>query len=925
MKFILIHLTGILVLLTSNLWAQQTGSIEGTVIDFNTEQPISGVLVRVEGTQLSARSDSEGKFKITEVKPGEYNFICLKSGYYSSISDPVKIEGGKICHLSLKMLRGDPDKYLYFSIGGITVTAERDLIPETHETVHKISSGEIEHMQATNLGDILDLIPGVVRKNQPGLQAPSKIGLRGVDGSASSTSSPDQAEAFGTRLIVDDIPISNNVNLNAGTGIALGDVKPTVGGGIDLRKLPADNIQEVEVIAGVPSVEYGDVTGGIIKVKTQSGVAPMRLKMKNNPDTKEFNLGGGFKLANHSSLNLNANYAYGLRDLRFYGDEVKRLNVSSAFDHNFFNKKLELNEKFTFTRWFDDYDVKGDSLVRKAYNHDVILTYGQTAEYKPSRNSSIYFRGFINYTQRENYRRQKEAIDLTYVTDRMTTGTQPATLLQRPYVWEITTTGKEYSMGTKLQMTYRLIHNKFVHNFLVGGEYIYEGNRGEGRQFDPLLPPNKQTGNRPRSFDDVPGFHNLSLYFEDRITANYLIPATLSLGLRGEMYNPQKLGSSKLIESQNGTFWNPRMGLRLKLHKNLQLRTSFGVSSKAPPLLYIYPPPFYQDVLEYNYTATDTLPLMTTYVTHLENRNLQGYQQKKLELSLDYKFHNIGISVTGFTQKTENAPTSVIMPLIEKKYLWRNYPSEEGKELIGQNYLYEIDYARVENLRWVEREGIEFTIRTHRIKPLNMIFRISGSFNYQRDGKKFSKSISNPKKVTEFTTAGDTIVHNLFPVYPYIGEWEKRMIFKYNFDYINRPLGIWLTFTIYHDFLNEKRLYDTDLPSRAAVGYFEDNQYYPISEARARELGLVSEFDKLDTERYRTPASFYFNLTVSKNIYQGMEVSLFVNNILNNRHFYYNRVNISVPANPEIFYGVEFSMMVDPIARSLGSRLFKKE
>lgn len=906
----------IILFVVSAFSQKQTGTLNGTVIDFNSEKPLPNVLLKIEGTTISSHTAKDGSFNIPNIPVGKYSLICLKSNYYSSVSDPVEIRVKKISTITLKMLPGDPEKYLYFSIGGITVTAERDLIPETHETIHKISSGEIEHMQATNLGDILDLIPGIERKNQPGLQSQSHIALRG----ASTEGTTDTPDIFGTRVIVDDIPLSNNANLNTGDGVGYGtNVKSNAETGIDLRFLPADNVKEVEVIAGVPSVEYGDVTSGIVKVKTKSSADPLRLKAKNNPDTREVNFGGGFDLGKNTVMNFNINNAYSLRDLRLDGDEVYRLNLQSIFTHKLMGKKLLLKEKAGFTRFFEDYSVKEDPLATVAYNHDYKITYGQTATYKFNRKSSLYFRGFINYTRRKSYKRKLNVIDPSYVTDRRVNGTQKGVFRASSYSYRITTTGKEYNAGLKFNFRYRYIHHGIIHNLLAGSEYLYDGNKGEGKQFDPLFPISIKSGLRPRSFDEVPSFNQLSIYLEDRISRKIFVPITLTLGLRGEAYNPQGFGGENIVKSQNGTFWNPRAGIKLKLRNNLQIRGSYGISSKAPALASIYPDPVYVDVQEYGRGGLDTL--ITTYVYHLNNENLQGYTQKKFELSLDYKIKNVGLSLNGFQQETKNTPKSVHLPYVRRVYSWPNWPSPEGKILESEENLTLSDYHVVQNLGWVKRQGLELVLKTQRIPWLNMIFRISGSYTFKRYGSNPSLGVSSPRQIT-VVSGSDTTQHDLFPIYPPFSGWRKRLILNYNIDYINKPLGIWLTFTMYHK-AYENYLY-ADYPEsfRRATGYYENGKYYTLSPGQAESWGLKANFEPTDLLTFRYPSTFYFNLTVSKNIYEGMEISLFLNNVFNSRNYYTDKKDILHAANPEIFYGIEFSMRALPFAKFIAHHLF---
>ncbi len=43
----------------------------------------------------------------------------------------------------------------------------------------------------------------------------------------------------------------------------------TAGRGVDLRTVSAGNIESMEVIRGIPSVEYGNLTSGVVIVKTR--------------------------------------------------------------------------------------------------------------------------------------------------------------------------------------------------------------------------------------------------------------------------------------------------------------------------------------------------------------------------------------------------------------------------------------------------------------------------------------------------------------------------------------------------------------------------------------------------------------------------------------------------------------------------------
>ncbi|MDZ7763810.1 MAG: TonB-dependent receptor plug domain-containing protein [Melioribacteraceae bacterium] len=73
-----------------------------------------------------------------------------------------------------------------------------------------------------------------------------------------------EGSSLGTQVIIDGVPVSNTANLQAGIGYS------TAGSGVDLRLIPAENIESVEIIRGVPSVKYGDLVDGAVIVKSKA-------------------------------------------------------------------------------------------------------------------------------------------------------------------------------------------------------------------------------------------------------------------------------------------------------------------------------------------------------------------------------------------------------------------------------------------------------------------------------------------------------------------------------------------------------------------------------------------------------------------------------------------------------------------------------
>ncbi|MFR7876857.1 MAG: TonB-dependent receptor plug domain-containing protein [Butyricimonas paravirosa] len=148
-------------------------------------------------------------------------------------------------------------------------------------TSSKIGRQAIDHLQATSLADLMQLLPGQLLRQNSDMTSPEQFYLR--------TLNVDKNNAFGVSIMVDGIPMSNDVNLNS-------NEFNVVGGGYDLRKIGTDNIESVEVIRGVPSVEYGDLSAGAVIVKTSVGKSHYQARVKVNPSIVQASLGKGWRL-----------------------------------------------------------------------------------------------------------------------------------------------------------------------------------------------------------------------------------------------------------------------------------------------------------------------------------------------------------------------------------------------------------------------------------------------------------------------------------------------------------------------------------------------------------------------------------------------------------------------------------------------------
>jgi len=843
-----------------------SGIVSGRVADENGE-PLPFANVTIKDTPIGCATDEKGYFKIN-IKPGDYTLETSFIGYEKQ-SKKIKVTTGKVLTVNFVL------KLTAFQIGGIEVVGTTELLPDDVSTKTVITSGEIEHYQASSIKDVLDLVPGIQKTDNPGLGKTSQVSVRG--------SEQDQLSAFGTSIIIDETPVSNNSNLQFEklTGSKFGS--PNLGAGVDLRTIPADNIESIEVITGLPSVRYGDFTAGVINIQTKIGSMPHRLKIKSNPSLYEGNLGGGFVIGG-DGLSYNLNFAQSERDIRITGDEYSRLTGQAVYSSNLDENQLVMNNKFNFQLIFDEEEPKGDLQQTKNYNRGYTLGYSNWGKYKPTDGVSVFeYNAFVNIRRENSMRSKLVQSDLRILPNGDTVSI---------YTGKVETKGIEWTVGGRLEWNKVFFTGNIIHKFLIGTNPQYNANTGEGLIIDTLFNYyGAESGRRPYSFDDIPGQFLMNVYLEDKITGNFLFDFNLMLGLRYDMYSPEKFnisglwGDGQLVESSQGTFLNPRLNLMVYFTDYNQMRLSIGTTSKSPAMGTIYPP-------ETVFTWRNPLDSTINYFRY--DRwvpELKGYKEAQYEISYDHKFFNmIGTSITAYYKERNSEPEPQTNPV----FFYQNKN--------GTDYIYYIDvYSLSKNTGHTDSKGVEFTLRTSKIEPLNMEFQIVGAYNFQKYASRNYYYDYAPDlaigQYHNYQVPGIPVDTLIGMFYPSGESWEERFQLNYYIKYTMPKLGLWVTL-------------------RAEQLVWESSQNL---NQQPRDLTLLNPTqlaDYLFTREIKTkPNKWLFNLNVSKSLFAGAEISFYVNNFLDNPAI--NRYNNSLTSvteetrNPSLFYGIEFSMIID--------------
>ncbi len=634
------------------LWVQaQTGyRLAGRIINCSDSEPIAGAVILLDKGYLWAISDGEGRFEITHIERSrvEASISCL--GF---VEEHREIELATTSEPLLICL-----KESNLRIDDVVVTAQRH--SEDYSSSFVVDRTTIDHAQLLNVGHISTLLPGGKSVGDQNLASgPSRIALMAGSGSELGNAS------FGTAIDLDGLRLSSNA--------ATGEIK-----GVDLRSVGASNIESIEVVTGIPSVEYGDLSNGIVKIQTRKGHTPYLVELMVEPKTKQIALSKGFRLGKkRGTLNLNLERTRSVSNLASPYTAYDRNNLNITYSNSFLDGKQQpLHLAVSLGGNLGGYNSEADP-------DQFAQTYTRTRDY--ALRGNIKLNWLLNRSWISNLTLQATA---AYSDQTTTTRTNKSSASTQPYIH---TTEEGYFVGqlydenpeaeiilspTGYWYLNSVNQSKPIHytlkakgdwsrqwgaktnRILLGAEYAGSGNLGRGLDYpDRRYAPTW----RPYRFDEQPFMHTLSLFLEERFEWSFgaLSKLGVTAGLRSDM--------TMISRSEYGTVstLSPRISARFVAWEgrrstvsDLVIYGGWGKSVKQPSFTVLYPTPSYSDRLAFapGTTADGTTfyAYYTQPTTSRYNPDLKWQYAQQSEIGLEATIAGTRISITLFRNKTFN-------------------------------------------------------------------------------------------------------------------------------------------------------------------------------------------------------------------------------------------------------------------------------
>ena len=274
-------------------------------------EPVDMAVVSIPEFTIGGSTNLQGEYLLQNVPSGKVRLTVHSLGYVP-VDTTISVTADRTLNFVMKADN--------FRLDEVVVTAKASKAGQS--TASTISRTAMDHMQTSSLADLMQLLPGGVVSN-PNLSSASTMNIRAFGNyyGDNAESGALNMNSLGTAIIMDGSPISNNANMQSinsainGSLMSKGDV--AVGGGVspnsgvDLRQISTDNIESVEVIRGIPSAEYGDLTAGAVIVNSKAGKEPLSIRFKTNPNVYQFSANKGLVLGEKAgNLNIGADYAY---------------------------------------------------------------------------------------------------------------------------------------------------------------------------------------------------------------------------------------------------------------------------------------------------------------------------------------------------------------------------------------------------------------------------------------------------------------------------------------------------------------------------------------------------------------------------------------------------------------------------------------
>lgn len=906
-----------------NVAVMEAQNIICKVVDAKTQEAIVGAVVTQKSSKkVLAITDIDGKCELSSSYEG--NLVVITYVGYKSLTIPLK-------NHAIIPLRQNAT-----ALGEVVVTARASDGPVTSSIIGRDA---MTHLQPNSIADLMELLPGGYAKD-PNMGEANTITLRetGTMGAygAITKNNNYSISSLGTQFMVDGVPISTDANLqysplsdtqSSASSSTVENNRNITNRGVDMRSISTDDIESVEVVRGIPSVEYGNLTSGLINIKKIRRAIPLTARFKADGYSKLFSLGKGLQLdgEGNSILNVDLGYMDSKIDPTDNFENYKRVTGALRYTLRGDRKekiKWQWNSAFDYSGSFDDSKSDPD------------INYGRVDEYKSSYSRLALTNGF-NVKMPKSWFKELDVNTLVSLQlDRLrqtrlvapqrygivplswSDGENEAQAVYAEYTAHYLCDGKPFNAYVKVKGVMGFKTPYTLHTIKVGANWDLAKNFGRGQVYD-MHHPLSVSGwsSRPRKYSDIPSLQNFSLFAEELLKADVgQSKVELMLGVRLNTL----LGLDKQYDMSGKYYADPRANLAWHFPKfevagkpmSISLNGGYGITTKMPTLNYLYPDKYYSNFICLAYFDTanpeqDSKFVVHTYVQEPTNYQIKPARNHKWEIRMDMDWNDNRLSVDYFR---ESMTSGFRYSTIYGVYDYKSYDVSQmaaGKDyttLPYENKRVLDGYQQSSNGSELVKQGIELAFTSQRIHCLRTRINVTGAWFHTR------YTNSQPMYSPVTTVIDGTAVRDKYVgLYNWNdGRENDRLNTNVTFD---TQIPEWkLIFTTSVQcmwMIRTKQMWKNGTPM--AYMSYVDGQLHDFKDADRSDpylMQLVRTYNEEQFKPFTVPMSMLVNLKVTKEIGKYMRLSFFANKILDYLPDYTANGKV-IRRNASPYFGVE--------------------
>ena len=487
----------------------QTFAFRGTVLDEQTHKALDYATIQLFVEKQFAYggiTDANGHFELLHIHPGTYRIIISYLGYDSTEKE-IKVVGNTSDIFYLK-----PSN---MALNEVVVTASESKRATSASIVDRTA---MKHLQPSSFSDLMELVPGG-KSADPQMGQANLIRIR-------ETGKTENISSLGVGFYIDGIFQNTDANLQyMPSSTSAVNATSTMSKGVDMRTIPTDNIEKVEIIRGIPSVAYGNVANGAVIIQRKTSESPLSARFKADKTSKLFSVGKGFRLDGNGRYVLNTDLSYldSKIDPRNSVKNYTRLTASARLDGKWLwnERNIHWNLSTDYTGSFDDAKRDKDATVKEDSYKSDFSSFKMAGKWNLKFSNHSWIREIHAATsvswQWEKMRETK-SVSLNRpaaIATQTETGESDGIYLPYNYVAQMEIDGKPLYVTVSARTHLAFPLGGLQNRMNLGVEWNYQKNLGKGQVFDVTRPISEGLSTRPRRFKDIPGLQPFAFYAEE--------------------------------------------------------------------------------------------------------------------------------------------------------------------------------------------------------------------------------------------------------------------------------------------------------------------------------------------------------------------------------------------------------------------------